>query len=137
MTALLATLLAFVQSGPVSALGEKVSLAAREAPGALASIPAAPASDPAQPTCFLDQCAPIVTIPGREPVWDMRGRRTALFLALLDRLHVEPVSDAAWFVASTGVRLDYRPVERQIQVFVRWPLGAYSEPMFLSRPSRR
>jgi hypothetical protein len=137
MTALLATFLAFVQSGPISVHGEKGALAAREAPGALASISADRPSSPAEPACFLDQCAPVMAIPGREPVWDMRGRRTALFLALLDRLHVEPVSDAAWFVASTGVRLDYHPAERQIQLFVRWPLGAYSEPMFLSRPSRR
>ncbi len=108
----------------------------------------------APPPCVLDVCQPRVAVPGYEPVLDTRGRRTELFLALLDRVHFEPVASLAWAFAATGVRLDFRPRGMQLggsdngnldarpgwgsfRVWLSFRLDAANSPVIMSRPGHR
>ena len=97
------------------------------------------------PACFADVCQPRVAVPGHEPRYDSRGRRTELALALLDRLDAEPLAGAARTVAATGLRLDWVPPQMdraapghtgfgRVTVLVRWRLDAWSGPVW---PARR
>jgi hypothetical protein len=89
-------------------------------------------------------------VPGYEPVLDTRGRRTELFLALLDRVHFEPIATLAWTIAASGIRLDYRPRGMTMSaaredvvahpgwgsfcVWLTFRLDAANNPVFMSRP---
>jgi hypothetical protein len=72
----------------------------------------------------VDVCQPVVAVPGFEPQWDVRGRRTELFLSMLARMDLGAPSSVARWVALTGVTVDYRIPDRtqalQFNVFWRW-----------------
>ena len=114
--------------------------------GGAVDAAAPPAGQP--PPCSGDVCQPRVSVPGYEPKLQMRGKRTELFLALLDRVHIEPVAALAWAVASTGVRLDYTPAAMngpntyarggwgRFQVWLSFRLDAANSPIFMERPGR-
>lgn len=108
--------------------------------------PGASAREPA-PACSGDVCQPRVSVPGFDPQVSMRGRRTELALALLDRAHVEPLATVVWVMAATGLRLDYTPATfdrgvvsyghggwGHLQVLVRWRIDALNTPVW---PVRR
>ncbi len=61
------------------------------------------------PICSGDVCQPIVSVPGFEPGYAGRDRRSEMFVALLTRAHVEPVATVAWALLATGLRFDYSP----------------------------
>jgi hypothetical protein len=108
---------------------------------------AAPATG-TPPPCVADVCQPRVSVPGFERKLDMRGKRTELFLAMLDRVHFEPIASLAWAVARTGVRLDYTPAAingpntlahggwGHFQVWLSFRLDAANAPVFMERPGR-
>jgi hypothetical protein len=93
-------------------------LVAREVPRPAEWLPQAPAQDRGLPACVIDQCAPVVEIPGMERMLPVRGRKTALFISMLDRLGIEPVTRTVRWLASTGVRLDVQP-GGEVQVYLR------------------
>jgi hypothetical protein len=95
------------------------------------------------PACYDDVCQPRVAVPGVDPKFDIRGKRTEFALAVLDRLNVGPVSSLARAIAMTGVRLDYTPPQigdtlsartsfGSVNVFVRWRLDAFSAPVWMA-----
>lgn len=101
----------------------------------------------APPPCLDDVCQPRVAVPGYEPQYSIRGKRTELALRLLDRTRVEPLATLVRLMAVSGVRLDYSPaqfdqgaLERgrggwgHFQVLLRWRLAADGTPIF---PLRR
>ncbi len=61
------------------------------------------------PICSGDVCQPIVSVPGFDPGYAGRDRRSEMFVALLTRAHVEPVATMAWALLATGLRFDYSP----------------------------
>ncbi len=129
MSQVLAALLAFAASGTGGTLVEAGALRARDPSAARVIAAEATRGETGRPAaCFYDTCQPVVSVPGFEPRLDLRGRRTELFLAMLDRLDLGPVNDVARFVASTGVRVDYTP-ERKLRVWLRWRIGPYGEPV--------
>jgi hypothetical protein len=128
-------------------------LGAAPAPSAVGSLlvaGAAPGEARAgAPACAGDVCQPRVAVPGYEPRYTARGKRTELALAFLDRLHAEPLATVAWWVARTGVRLDFTPPQLdpgqhpitgagwgRFQVLVRWKLDATNAPVFAARAPR-
>jgi hypothetical protein len=85
-----------------------------------------------------------VAVPGYEPRFTTRGARTRLTLEALDALRLEPVATVAWWLAATGVRLDYTPAAMDaaatggvgvahFQVLMRWRLDAWGAPAWLER----
>jgi hypothetical protein len=101
----------------------------------------------APPPCALDICQPRVAVPGYEPRLDQQGRRTELFLALLDRVQFEPIASMAWAIAATGVRLDFRPRQLDtsqdvvarpgwgsLRVWLTFRIDATNAPVIMSRP---
>ena len=106
-----------------------------------------PGAEP--PPCAGDVCQPRVSVPGFEPKLEMRGKRTELFLALLDHVHFEPIATLAWAIAATGVRLDYTPGAMsdgpnsygrggwgRFQVYLSFRLDAANERVAMERPGR-
>lgn len=102
----------------------------------------------APPPCADDLCQPRVAVPGYEPQFSIRGKRTELALRLLDRARFEPLASLVWAMAVTGVRLDYTPARfdtgaldtgrggwGHFQVLVRWRLGADGAPIWPLRRS--
>ncbi len=98
------------------------------------------------PPCSGEVCQPRVAVPGYEPQYTIRGKRTELTLMVLDRLALEPLATVARFVARAGIRLDYTPRQLDLtegpgsrsgwgkaQVLVRWRLDAWNEPLFAWR----
>ncbi len=94
-------------------------------------------TSPERPLCALDVCQPVVNVPGFEPRWDVRGRRTELFLSLLDRMDLGAISSTARWIAATGVTVDYRLPDReqaiQVDVYMRWRIDAFGTPLALAR----
>jgi len=90
-------------------------------------------TSPGWPPCAVDVCQPVVAVPGFEPRWDVRGRRTDLFLSMLSRMDLGVPSSVARWVALTGVTVDYRMPDRtqrlQFNVFMRWRIGAFGAPL--------
>jgi hypothetical protein len=88
------------------------------------------------PPCTFDLCQPIVNVPGFEPQWDYHGRRTELFLSLVDRMDLGALSSAARWISARGLTVDYRPPDRaravQVNVFMRWRIDAFSVPIVLA-----
>jgi hypothetical protein len=62
----------------------------------------------APPPCKGDVCQPVVSVPGFEPRYE-RVHRSELFVAALDRAHVEPFASLAWGFVRTGLRVDWSP----------------------------
>jgi hypothetical protein len=101
----------------------------------------------AAPACSGDVCQPRVAVPGFEPQISMRGKRTELVLALLDRARIEPLATVVWTLAATGLRVDYTPAAfdsgavsyghggwGHLQILLRWRLDAENGPVW---PERR
>jgi hypothetical protein len=93
------------------------------------------------PVCVGEVCQPRVSVPGFEPRFDSRGRRTDLLASTLERMDAGFVARFARSMATSGVRLDYRPpqVERavpgrpnngRLEVLVRWRLDAWHGPVW-------
>jgi len=91
------------------------------------------------PACLDDVCQPRVALPGVDPSFDLRGKRTEFALAVLDRLDAGAISDVARTIALTGVRVDYTPPQGldtragfgSFNVFVRWRIDAFGTPSWL------
>lgn len=145
MAALL--VLALDAGGARAALPELRALSLLAAEGAVpapVAVPAQRGSSNVPPPCLADLCQQQVSVPGYEPRYSLRGARTRLTLQALDALHVEPVATVAWWIAASGVRLDYTPkaldsalhggvgVSRFV-VFVNWRMDAFGSPV---RPLR-
>jgi len=116
--ALLSAMLAMLGTGDLSPQVPIAVLVARELPRPAAWLPPSPAPNGSRPACVIDQCAPVVEIPGMEQMLPVRGRKTALFLSMLDRLGIEPVTRTVRWLANTGVRLDVQP-SGEVQVYLR------------------
>lgn len=111
---------------------------------AWATLPASPRAEASAPACSGDVCQPRVAVPGFEPKLTMRGKRTELALALLDRARVEPLATVVWVMAATGLRLDYTPAVLDegaglsyghggwghLQILLRWRIDADSAPVW-------
>jgi hypothetical protein len=98
------------------------------------------------PVCSGDVCQPIVAVPGFEPSYSIRGKRTELTLKLLQRFPVEPFATVIWALATAGVRLDWTPPQLapdhyppgysglgSFEIELRWKLDARGLPVFASR----
>jgi hypothetical protein len=96
----------------------------------------------APPSCSGDLCQPRVSVPGMEPRFDARGKRTELVLLALDRAHVEPLASLAWALTATGLRLDYTPPQfagglatghagwGRMALLLRWRIDANNAPVW-------
>jgi hypothetical protein len=90
-------------------------------------------------------CQPRVWVPGFEPQFSIRGKRTELFLAALDHVELEPITTVAWYVAASGFELDYTPGNLDgpapggrigwghLAVYLRWRIDACNTPVFPRR----
>jgi len=115
------------------------------APVATPAPPRADAGDEPPPPCSGEVCQPQVAIPGYEPRFSTRGARTQLTLQALDAARLEPVATVAWWLAATGVRLDYTPAAldaaanggglgvAHFQVLLRWRMDAWGSPAWVER----
>jgi hypothetical protein len=133
-------LLVLVHAAPSLVQGEPADLAARtQAMARALTVDSVSTSrtSPGRPHCALDVCAPVVNVPGFEPRWDIRGRRTELFLSMLDRMDLGAISSTARWIAATGVTVDYRLPDReqalQVNVYMRWRIDAFGAPVALAR----
>jgi len=101
------------------------------------------AADPwSAPPCIGDTCQPPVSIPGwHEPKIDMRGKRTEFFVSALEHMNAGFVATVARSMATTGIRLEYRPPQAQdaipghrnpgrIELMVRWRLDSWHGPVW-------
>jgi hypothetical protein len=93
------------------------------------------------PACRAEFCQPRVSIPGQEPRFDSRGKRTEMALAAVDRLRLGVVSSLARAANTAGVRVDYLPSQLdnsdggrggfgKLVVGVRWRLDAWHGPVW-------
>ncbi|HZY03205.1 MAG TPA: hypothetical protein VFF02_06860 [Anaeromyxobacteraceae bacterium] len=116
------------------------------APSALARPAPAPADAGARPTpaCLGEVCQPQVSVPGYDPQYSLRGLRTQATVQALDSLRLEPVATVVWWLAATGVRLDYTPAAldaaanggtgvSHVEVLLRWRMDAFGGPAWLER----
>jgi hypothetical protein len=117
------------------------------APAAVASPAPAPGDAGARspPACLGDVCQPQVSVPGYDPQYSMRGLRTQATVQALDSLRLEPVATVVWWLAATGVRLDYTPAAldaaangggtgvSHLEVLLRWRMDAFGGPAWLER----
>ena len=108
----------------------------------VAGLRAEAPSEAANPACRAEFCQPRVSIPGNEPRFDSRGKRTEMALAAVDRLRLGAISTAARAANSAGVRIDYLPAQLDSQsagrggfgklsVGFRWRLDAWHGPTWL------
>jgi len=122
--------------------GNGVDLAGRL--GALSLVTGVPDEPEAPPACFVDVCQPRVAVPGFEPRFDARSKRTDLAAVALERLDAGMVARVARSIATTGLRLDYAPPQAdpagpgrggfgRLNVFVRWRLDAWLGPVWAVR----
>jgi hypothetical protein len=91
------------------------------------------------PACRAEFCQPRVSIPGSEPRFDARGKRTEIALAALDRLQAGPLSTVARAANRAGVRVDYLPPQLdtagrgglgKLSVGFQWRLDAWHGPIW-------
>jgi len=97
------------------------------------------------PVCLGDVCQPLVSVPGYEPRYSKSGHRTELFLSALDRVNLEPWSSIAWYIASSGIQLDFTPGNvdgpspngrtgwGHFAINFRWRIDAFGRPVFPER----
>lgn len=149
MQALAALLVLALDAGsarpPLPGLREAARQAAAGQGAPLATPAASDSGAQAPPPCLGDFCQPQVAVPGYEPQFSKRGLRTQLTLEALDALSLEPVATVAWWLAATGVRLDYTPAAldaaangggvgvAHFQVLLRWRIDAWGSPAWLQR----
>jgi hypothetical protein len=112
------------------------------------ALRAAGAEEPwSPPACIGDTCQPRVSVPGFEQRIDMRGKRTELFVAALERMDAGIVATVARSMAVAGVRLEYRPPQLQqalpgrpgagrLELLVRWRLDAWNDPVWRAPGTR-
>ncbi len=62
----------------------------------------------APPPCVADVCQARVDVPGFGPAFG-KAHKSELFVALLDRAHIEPIATIAWMFVVTGLRVDWTP----------------------------
>jgi hypothetical protein len=126
----------FVGGLPVDLRGPTAGPPSRT-PGITTLLMADPAqtlrTSPGRPPCAGDVCQPVVAVPGFEPRWDGRGRRTELFLSMLARVDLGAATSVARWIAGTGVSVDCRMPDRaqalQFNVSMRWRIGAFGTPL--------
>jgi hypothetical protein len=93
------------------------------------------------PACRAEFCQPRVSIPGKDPAFDGRGKRTEMALAAIDRLRLGAVSTVARAANTAGFRVDYRPPILdtlstgrggfgKLDVGLRWRLDAFHGPVW-------
>jgi hypothetical protein len=100
----------------------------------------------APPVCSGDVCEPIVAVPGFEPSYSIRGKRTELTLKLLQRFPIEPFATVIWWLGAAGLRFDWTPPQLrpgdfppgytglgEMQVELRWKIDARGVPIFPRR----
>ena len=76
----------------------------------------------------------------------LKESRAAVELTLeaLERMRLEPVATVAWWLAATGVRLDYTPAAVDAatsggtgvargQILLAWRIDAWGSPAFIER----
>jgi len=132
------------------AIGGGLGFAAGEMPGwahpepplsPVATLRAVAPSEAENPACRAEFCQPRVAIPGREPQFDSRGKRTELALAAIDRLQAGTVSSLARAANTAGLRVDYLPPQLdgtnggrggfgKLSVGLRWRLDAWHGPVW-------
>ncbi|HEX9308435.1 MAG TPA: hypothetical protein VF894_13140 [Anaeromyxobacter sp.] len=100
------------------------------------------------PPCVADYCQARVDVPGFQPSFG-KAHKSELFVALLDRAHIEPLASIAWFFVETGLRVDWTPANLDTSfgataggwgnVFVRLRLriDAWNRPAVPVRPRDR
>jgi hypothetical protein len=100
------------------------------------------------PSCSGEVCQPRVAVPGQDPRFSTRGRRTDLALSMLQRTRIDPVVAMARLLAVTGLRLDYSPAHLdpgrglarngwgEVMFGVRWRLDAANRPEWATPPPR-
>ena len=146
----LATLLVLVLDAASAQSPTWLHRAAAQAAAGMGAVPAplatpvAPSDDGAPPPCAGEVCQPQVALPGYTPQFSMRGARTQLTMQALDAVRLEPVTTVAWWIAATGLRLDYTPAAMDaaasggvgvahFQVLFRWRMDAFGGPDWLRR----
>ncbi len=94
--------------------------------------------------CLGEYCQPRVSLPGQQPAFDARGKRTELVLAAIDRMRLGALSSIARAAGTAGVRVDWRPPQLgaiggggpgglgKLDVGFRWRLDAWHGPTWLS-----
>ena len=132
-----------IGAGLAQAPGEIPVWAQPESPASLvAQLQAEAGGGGENPACRAEFCQPRVSIPGREPEFDTRGKRTELALATIDGLRIGVISTVARAVNAAGVQIDYQPglLDSQnagrgwfgkLNVGVRWRLDAWNGPVWL------
>lgn len=101
------------------------------------------ASGGGAPACLGDVCQPRVSVPGYDPRYDFKGRRTDLALDYVRKLGPGPIAAVAAAVARIGVRVAFDPTRFEpghaplahagwgrFEVLVRWRLDALNAPVF-------
>ncbi|HSN93205.1 MAG TPA: hypothetical protein VLS93_18390 [Anaeromyxobacteraceae bacterium] len=115
--------------------------------GALAFAAESTRGDERAPACSGEVCQPIVAVPGFEPRFSIRGKRTELTLRALEKARLEPFATVAFWLAAAGLRLDYTPPQLapgsypvgysgwgRVSIWLRWRIDATGVPVF---PRRR
>jgi hypothetical protein len=100
----------------------------------------------AAPACSGDTCQPIVAVPGFEPTYTIRGKRTELAMRLAARFPVEPFTSIFWWLAASGLRLEWTPPQLApgsyppgyggfgfVGVELRWRIDALGAPVLPTR----
>jgi len=106
--------------------------ASAHAPAGSAILPLGPAQGADDlPICLADVCQPRVALPGRTQ--SFADLRQDLFVTLMARAPLQPVSHLARLIASTNLVLDYRAPHQdptvhggwgKVMVVLRWRLDA-------------
>ena len=86
---------------------------------------------------------PRVAVPGYEPRFSTRGKRTELAAQLLDRANLEPLASISRFMVVTGIRLNLTPAaldqsaltgrgagKGHVQLTLRWRIDALGKPVW-------
>ncbi|HEX9399293.1 MAG TPA: hypothetical protein VF912_04205 [Anaeromyxobacter sp.] len=104
--------------------------------------------DTTAPPCVADYCQSRVDVPGFQASFG-KAHKSELFVALLDRAHIEPLASIAWFFVVSGLRVDWSPANLDPSfgagaggwgnVFVRLRLriDAWNRPAVPIRPRDR
>ncbi len=123
--------------------GEIPAWAHPDAPGVqVAWVGAQAGEGGGNPACRAEFCQPRVAIPGRDPSFDTRGKRTELALAAIDHLQIGVVSSVARAIKTSGLQVDIRPSQLEtgsvnrggfgsVNVGVRWRLDAWHTPTWI------
>lgn len=125
----------------------RLALAGRVGGGAEVALPAkAPREEARAPACSGEICQPVVAVPGFEPRYSIRGKRTELVLKTLEKVPAGPLTDLMYLFSASGLRLDYTPPQLspgsyppgysgwgRASVWLRWRIDAAGTPVFPRR----